>query len=720
MANILKNLSKFYGITSFYIDKMGIKHFTNDNLRKTFLKSQGIKNFKETSLQKVLKNLENFPYLNGFENVYSFFDNEKIEIPFFIKKNHIEKKVVFTFINENGLKKEIIKKLDKKLITQTKKIDGKIYYKLLIPFHKKFEPDYYNVIAQIDEKIFQTFLIIAPKSSYLPSVIQAKKKILGLSVQLYAIKSKHNMGIGDFSDLKTFITLAHKYGCDFVGINPLGVMTSNPSSDVSPYRTLSREYINYIYLDLQEIDDFKNSKDIQKYIKTPEYKKSLLKLKNAKTIDYKSIFNFKLKLLNLMYKHFKEEHLKKGSIRAKYFQKFLNTEGIKLQNLCLFETILEKQNSYWKNWQNDLQNINSNVVQKFKKHHKDRIEFFAYAHWLSHIQLESIKSLTKKLKMKIGLYLDIPVGAASDGVEVWEKPSHFMDNIDIGTPPDTIRPKGQTWGLIPPNPIVMKQTNYKDFRNLLRQNMKYANAIRLDHSFSLMRLFCISQKNGGAYIDYNFKDMTAILCLESYKNKCLVIGEDLGNVPDGFPEMMAQHNIFSNKILFRQKDENGNFLNTDKYPYYSLCQVSTHDQATSCGYWISEDIEINKKCNLFPKESQYIANLAERDEEREDFIKILKKTKSFYKNNEKSFIKNIHGKNVPKYLEYSFNIYGAKTKSAIYLVKTVDIYGQIEMENVPGTVDEYPNWRVKLPILLDDIESDGTMRRFFKEIKKYR
>ena len=306
MANILKNLSKFYGITSFYIDKMGIKHFTNDNLRKTFLKSQGIKNFKETSLQKVLKNLENFPYLNGFENVYSFFDNEKIEIPFFIEKNHIEKKVVFTFINENGLKKEIIKKLDKKLITQTKKIDGKIYYKLLIPFHKKFEPDYYNVIAQIDEKIFQTFLIIAPKSSYLPSVIQAKKKILGLSVQLYAIKSKHNMGIGDFSDLKTFITLAHKYGCDFVGINPLGVMTSNPSSDVSPYRTLSREYINYIYLDLQEIDDFKNSKDIQKYIKTPEYKKSLLKLKNAKTIDYKSIFNFKLKLLNLIYKHFKE------------------------------------------------------------------------------------------------------------------------------------------------------------------------------------------------------------------------------------------------------------------------------------------------------------------------------------------------------------------------------------------------------------------------------
>ncbi len=719
MLNLLRKLSEFYGITLSYIDKMGIKHNTSDDLRKTFLKAQGIKNFNEKSLKSEINKIENEPWINGFKNVYTFFDNERIEISFFVPEKYIGLKAKFTFIDEAGSKGFTTKTLDKKYIVKTKKIDDKKYCELLVSFRGRFEPDYYDVIVEVGDMQYKTFLIIAPKSSFLPKAIINKEKIIGLNVQLYAIKSNHNMGIGDFSDLKKFITLAHKYGCEFVGINPLGAMNSNPSNDVSPYRVLSREYINYIYLDLTSIDDFKNSKEIQKYIKTTEYKNKLLKLKNAKFIDYKSVFDFKLKLLKLMYTQFKIE-IKNNTVRARYFQKFLKNEGEKLQNLCLFETILEKQNSYWKNWKNEFNNINSDEVLKFKKSHKDRINFYAYAHWLCNLQLLEVKNLVKKLKMKIGLYLDIPVGAASDGAEVWQSPQNFMNNIDIGTPPDTIRPKGQTWGLIPPNPIMMKKTHYADFRNLLQQNMKYANAIRLDHSFSLMRLFCISAKDGGAYINYDFKDMVAILCLESQKNKCLVVGEDLGNVPDGFPEMMKLHNIFSNRILFRQKDENGKFLDTGKYPYLSLCQVSTHDQATSCGYWVAEDIEINDKCHLLPKREHYLNNIAERDEEREDFLRILKKTKSFYKNNEKSFIKNIHGQAVPKNLEYSFNIYGMKTNCAIFLVKTADVYGQVKMENVPGTVDEYPNWRLKLPILLEDIETDGRMRRFFREMRKHR
>lgn len=698
---------------------MGVKHFTTDDLRKIFLKSEGIKNPNEKNLEKDFQKFENKKWICGFEDIYTFFDNEKIKIAFYIPKSFLGKRAKFTFIDENGARGETTKTLDKKYSVQTKRIDGEIYYKLDLSFRGKFEPDYYDVIADVENKQYKTFLIVAPKNSYLPKAIVNKEKIIGLNVQLYAIQSKHNMGIGDFSDLKKFITLAHKYGCEFVGINPLGVMTSHPSTDVSPYRTLSREYINYIYLDLECIDDFKKSKEIQKYIKTAEYKNKLLKLKTAKFIDYRMVFDFKLKLLHLMYTQFKTE-IKNNTVRARYFQKFLNKEGERLQNLCVFEAILEKQNLYWKNWTGGLDNINSDEVLKFKKSHKDKINFYAYAHWLCNLQLEDVKNLVKKLKMKIGLYLDIPVGAASDGAEVWQSPQNFMDGIDIGTPPDTIRPKGQTWGLIPPNPIKIRETHYIDFRNLLRQNMKYANAIRLDHSFSLMRLFCISAKRGGAYVNYNFKDMVAILCLESHKNKCLVVGEDLGNIPDGFPEVMKLHNIFSNKILFRQKDENGKFLDTGKYPYLSLCQVSTHDQATSCGYWIAEDIEVNNRCHLLPKREHYLSNIAERNEEREDFLRILKKTKSFYKNNEKSFIKNIRGGKVPKDLEYSFNIYGMKTNCAIFLVKTADVYGQVEMENVPGTVDEYPNWRVKLPILLDDIESDGRMRRFFREMRKYR
>lgn len=717
MSNLIRQLSQLLNISDSYTDKMGKIHYTKDSLRKTFLTSMGYDVSSNEKVKQILNNEKKKIIKNGLDYVYSFFDNEKLEFDLYIPKSKVKSTATFIFYNDN---KEVLKTTYKILtsnIIEEVKNENKTYVKIKIKLKEKLSPNYYTL--KIEELGFESFIIIAPRFAYLPPSIEKGEKLLGLGLQLYSLKSKTSMGIGDFSNLKEILKLSHKYGCDSVGINPLGAMYFKSKKDVSPYRTLSREYFNYIYLDLTVVEDFKKSLKIQKIIKTKKYQMELSSLNTSKYINYEKVFKFKLSLLYDMYKYFKGEHIKNNTTRAKSFFKFKEQEGISLENLCTFETILENEVPYWKNWKNNLNNINSKELKKYKLKNKDKINFYAYTHWLCHLQLLDIKKLSQKLKMKVGLYLDIPVGAASNGAEVWQSPISFANDIDIGTPPDSIRPKGQTWGLIPPNPIKLKQTHYATFINLIKNNMRYANAIRLDHSFSLMRLFWVDKNKKGAYVNYNLKDMTAILCLESHKNKSLVIGEDLGNIPNGFSEFMASHKILSNKILFRQKDKKGKFIQVDKYPYLSLCQVSTHDQATSYGFWLNEDININNKCNLFPKQSQYQNNLSERNKERKDIVRILKKTSSFY-NNEISFKRCLDGKNAPLNLEYSFNIYGAKTQSAIFQVKMADIYQQIEMENVPSTVDEYPNWRIKYPIYTENITNDKRMEKLFSTLKKYR
>lgn len=709
--SLINKLSDIVGITSSYIDKMGKKHITPIKLKQHFLNSIGYNFSSDSDLKKIIENEENKVWLNGFDFVNSFFDNEKFELDFYVQETLFNQSIKF-FINKNNrcIQKgslSIDKILDSKIINKRKYIHTKI----TLPI--KLKPDYYDLIFRVNNNSFSTFLIIAPQSAYLTKGILKQKKYTGIGLQLYALKSHNNMGIGDLGDLETFIKIIKSNNCDFIGINPLSAMMAKSKDDVSPYRVLSREYLNYIYLDLKHCPDFSKSKQIQRIIHSQSYKEEIKSLQENKFVDYYKIFDLKLSLLKLMYKQFKKE-IKKNSKRAKLFLKFKIAEKTSLQNLCVFESLFETQSDYWKFW-GELSDINSPALKKYIKTHKKLIDFYAYCHWLTHLQLLSVKK--KASKLSLGLYLDMPVGAASNGVEVWSLPYLFADNVDIGAPPDTIRPKGQSWGLSPLNPIALKETRYKHFINLLNHNMRYANMIRLDHSFSLMRLFWVDMQHNGAYINYNFKDMTAILCLESIKNKCMVIGEDLGNVPNGFREMMAKHNIFSNKILFRQKDKDGAFLSVKKYPYYSLSQVSTHDQATSCGFWLNEDIKMNNSCGLYPKHIYYLDNLQTRQTERENFVKVLKKTQIVL---DSSFDGCITGNCIPENLSISFNLYGAKTNSALFMIRIEDIFNQIAMQNVPGTVNSYPNWRTKLPIFLEEISKTTRLKSFMKSIASVR
>ena len=692
--NKLKELSELVGISSSYVDKVGKTHYTTDSVRKFFLDSMRYNTLDD--IENTLDKLKDNPVI---EDVVSFYDNEEISIK----------------ISGNGSYNVCIKDESDNIIWE-ENIVAPVEIK-----PKNLGIGYFDICVKNNKETYNSLLINAPQYCYHPEFIKNQERIFGLSVMLYALRSQKNMGVGDFTSLEEIIRLTAKFGGDVVGINPVGVMSpyilgaESPDKidrfDVSPYRTISRLFVNYIYLDLTKEIDFKNSKNVQEYVNRKDIKELINQLNTSDTILYKRVLELKLRILSMMYDEFKQN----ASLQRKEkFLSYISQKGETLQNLCLFETLAEttKNSNFWRYWENNFDDINSKEVADFKKNNTDRINFYAYCHWLADIQIKSVQNLAESLGMKIGLYSDMPIGAASNGAEVWENPKAYVLETGIGAPADPMRPKGQSWGFTPHHPQELKKQHYAPFIKLVRENMQYSGALRIDHAMGLRRLFWgfFTDDNPvvqGAYVYYDIKDLTAILSIESNRHQCLIIGEDLGTVPEGFREYMAEHGLLSYKVFFRQKEKNGEFIAPEKYQYMSLAQPSTHDQATAFGFWQHNDIEVFKHCNLYVNDEQYQDNVNGRNTDCENMLKAFEK-------------EGISVKDIDNNLHFMVNEYGAKTNSALFLVRLCDILKQVELDNAPGTVYEYPNWRKKLAKTNKEIENCADFEKMMGILKKYR
>ena len=267
---------------------------------------------------------------------------------------------------------------------------------------------------------------------------------------------------------------------------------------------------------------------------------------------------------------------------------------------------------------------------------------------------------------------------------------------------------------------------YAPFIKLVQENMQYSGALRIDHAMGLQRLFWgfFTADNPvvqGAYVYYNIKDLVAILCLESNRHKCLVIGEDLGTVPNGFREYMAEHNLLSYKVFCRQKEKNGSFIAPEKYMYLSLAQPSTHDQATACGFWQNEDIEVFNRSGLYVNEKQYSDNLEGRRSDRENMLQAFEQQRLINTDEQQQMQQSaVSGTPAPEHIELRINGYCARTNSAVFLVRLNDIYRQQALDNAPGTVQEYPNWRIKMSVSVEQIKQSQEFAEMMRLIKTNR
>lgn len=525
----------------------------------------------------------------------------------------------------------------------------------------------------------------APKrqSCYLPQWL-TNGSCWGIAIQLYALRSSRNWGIGDFTDLADFVRTGGAAGADFVGVNPLHALFLADPLRCSPFSPSNRRFLNPIYIDVEAVRGFS----------TDDHDAAALEAaRRSEFVDYPAVSRLKLSALRAIWLRSGHDQGALASFAAK--------GGEPLRRHAIFEAIsarmtAEGHGAGWHGWPSNWQNAESATVADFAGSHFDDVAFFIWLQWIAAQQLRVARKAAFDAGMRIGLYLDFAVGEAPDGSSSWSHPDMILRGVRVGAPPDYFNAAGQDWGLAPLSPLGITDTRAALFRTLIDAAAHGAGALRIDHAMGLWQLFLIPdgcRPAEGTYVRFPIADMIRALAGASHANSTIMIGEDLGNVPEGFRSVMDAANILSCRVLYFERDENG-YVGPSAYPRKALACLSTHDLPTFAGWWQGDDIELRGRFGLIPADAaaeQSVTRAVERDELLADLMHAGLLPKTFARTE------------VWPALVVAVHRHLARAPSRLLAARVEDLVGQREPVNLPSTTAEYPNWQRKLPVPIEQL-----------------
>lgn len=555
-------------------------------------------------------------------------------------------------------------------------------------------------------------LIVAPPHCYSPASLSAQGKVWGLAVQLYALRSQRNWGMGDFTDLKTLVEIAAQTGAGMVGVNPFHALFPHHPAQASPYSPSSRLFLNVLYLDVEGIDDYAECEAARNIVQESGFQSRLRALRATELVEYGEIAAAKFKVLKQLYLNFRQCHLPAEDRRAREFRDFQAAGGKVLRRQALFEALqqhfFDEDASIWgwPAWPEPYRDPDAKAVARFAAEQPERVEFFEYLQWQAELQLAAVGRCSREHRLGVGLYLDLALGVDRGGAEAWANQGLYALGASMGAPPDDFSLDGQDWGLPPMIPRRLADAAYAPFIATLRANMRHAGAIRIDHVMGLMRLFWVpagGKPAPGAYVEYPFEDLFGIVALESRRNRCLVIGEDLGTVTDAVREAMARYGVLAYRLLYFEKEQSGGYRPPAAYPVQALVAVSTHDLPTLCGFWAGDDLDARAALELFPSDEMRQQRAAARAQDRAQLLFALEREQLLAATASAHPVENPE---MTAELARAIHIYLARSPSQVMMVRPEDFLGQIEQVNLPGSTYEYPNWQRKLTLNVEEWPAD--------------
>jgi 4-alpha-glucanotransferase len=495
-----------------------------------------------------------------------------------------------------------------------------------------------------------------------------------LAVQLYGVRSSRNWGMGDFTDLAGLIELAAGLGAGGVGLNPLHALFDDRPADCSPYSPNSRLFLNPLYIDVEKLAEF----SLNAFADGGD---TIARLRESDIVDYVAVAELKWRALRSAFATFKASP---NVERQAAFAKFRAERAALLPRFACFEVLRHKFKTPWWEWPEEWQHPDDTQCAKLRAGpDAAEIEFVEFVQWAADQQLRSCSDLAARLGMKVGLYLDVAVGVQSDGFDAWNEQVAISRHLAVGAPPDPLNTAGQNWGLAGFNAAGLEVQSFEPFRDMLRASMRHAGAIRLDHVLGLKRLYLVPHgfaARNGVYVQMPFEALLAVTAQESVAHRCVVIGEDLGTVPEGFREQMADWGIWSYLVMMFERDDRGSFRGVDHYAPNALVTFNTHDLSTYAGWRCFSDLALKRSLGIDPGES---------DDARWHALAMLTDILRHHA---------IDGHDL-----YAVVKFLAQTRSRLLAISLEDLLGVIEQPNIPGTIDEHPNWRRRLPLDIDEM-----------------
>ena len=494
-----------------------------------------------------------------------------------------------------------------------------------------------------------------------------------LAVQLYAARSEHNWGIGDFSDLAELIRWAAEVGAAGIGLNPLHVLCDDRPEDCSPYSPSSRLFLNPLYIDVAKVPGFSEDYMVARA-------GDLDGVRRSELVNYPRVAELKIVALRSAHEEFRARQYPEHQAR---FEEFRRRQPLVARFAC-FEYLRRKFGKPWWEWPDGFDRPDDAALNRLRHGRESaEIEYYEFVQWCADEQLGACAVLAKQLGLSVGLYLDVAVGVKADGFDAWNEQQAISRTLAIGAPPDLLNTAGQNWGLAGFSASGLVLTKFAPFRDMLHAAMQYAGAIRLDHVLGLNRLYLIPEGNSagrGVYVRMPFDELLAATASESIQNRCVVIGEDLGTVPPGFREKLAECGIWSYRVMMFERDEEA-FHPVDRYPGNSLVTFNTHDLPTFSSWKVGADLALKRSLGLDPGETREV---------RERSVEMLHQALDSADND---------------VTIYSVLDHLSRAQSRILAISIDDLLGLVDQANVPGTVDAHPNWRRRLPCEIESLDT---------------
>jgi len=518
-------------------------------------------------------------------------------------------------------------------------------------------------------------------------------RLWGLSVQLYALRRPGDGGIGDTQALETLARQAARQGAAGIAISPLHAMFSADTYRFSPYSPSSRLFYNVLH---SAPGSILGEREVRTAIEANGLTGEWQRLEQLELIDWPAAAAVKLRLLRALHAEFRRG----GNPLEHDFASFRQSGGEALENHCRFEALhayhVHHGGVYdWRQWDPALRCPGSAAVAGFAREYEDEIAFHAFAQWLIARGLERTQNAARSAGMPIGLIADLAVGADGGGSQAWSRQAELLPTLTVGAPPDALNRSGQSWGVSAFSPQGLRQHGFHAYIEMLRANLAHAGGIRIDHVMGLRRLWVIppgGEQRDGAYLHYPQEDLMRLLALESWRHKAVILGEDLGTVPEGFRPALAERGVLGMRVLLFEQDHQGHFHPPRHWPDHTLATSTTHDLPTLNGWWQGRDIDWRERLQLCDAPGTQAAREV-RQRERRALREALAADGG------PAQAEPIDSAGI---IDACVSFLG-HTPAPLVLLPVEDALGLEEQANLPGTIDSHPNWRRRWPVGCDEL-----------------
>ncbi|MFJ4562500.1 4-alpha-glucanotransferase [Streptomyces caelestis] len=578
---------------------------------------------------------------------------------------------------------------------------------------EQLPPGVHRLTATVpDGRTATAHLVIAP--ARLPS---PTGRSYGLLVQLYSLLSRRSWGMGDLGDLAELAGWAGRsLGAGFVQVNPLHAAVPGAPTDPSPYRPSSRRFPDPVHLRIEDVPECAYVGDRERLRALLERSGRLREavLDKGALIDRDAVWELKREALELLC----EVPLGPGR-RAAYCD-FLAEQGQALEDHATWCALAEVHGSDWHRWPTGLRDPRSAETVRARNGLMDRVDFWSRLAWLTDSQLTAAQRAGREAGMPVGIVHDLAVGVHPGGADAWAQQEYFAAGMSVGAPPDAFNARGQDWGLPPWRPDRLAESGYAPFRELLRALFRYAGALRIDHVMGLFRLWWVPlghPPTEGTYVRYDAEAMLAVLVLEASRAGALVIGEDLGTVEPGVREALRERGVLGTSVLWFERDWEGDGrpLPPDRWRADCLATATTHDLPSTAARLTGEHVELRDSLGLLTRPLQQ--ERAEAAADTAEWLALLTELNLLHgtggtdTSSEEAEIQAVH-----RFL--------LRTPARMVGVWLPDGVGDRRPQNLPGTWDQYPNWRLPIadaagrPVTLEDLAASPRLHALIEVLRQ--